>query len=382
MNTQLIYLDNSATTQALPEVLAAMSDTLREGYFNPSALYAQALDSEKRMDSCRNLIKQKLQCDRVIFTSGGTEANNLAILGQAFSGIAQKGRVLYSEIEHPSVKEACLSLKDKADVCTIPVQKNGLIDLEALKSLMTPQTRLICVMQVNNETGAVQALETISQMRLELCPDAKLHVDGVQGFLRLPLSMKALKVDSYSLSAHKIHGPKGIGALALNHSVKIQPMLLGGGQEAALRSGTQNTPGIAGLNAAMVYYPLNHHMASLKHRLATLVMSELPLAELNGPDLMSAEAAPHILNLSFPPVRAETLLHALEAEGVLVGNGSACSSKKNKGSATLIAMGKSHEALDSAIRFSLNPFLSEDQIDQAAAAVIRCYKRLKNFKRR
>lgn len=376
----IIYLDNSATTRPSTAVMEAMRQAMTDGYFNPSALYKPAVQAEKRMDDCRALIESKLGAKgRVIFTSGGTEADNLAILG-CLPRRKTGGRILYSAGEHPAVIESCKAAAALGfEAVEIPLLVNGLVDLPAFDSLLTSDTLLICVMQVNNETGAVQPLKAIAALRNVRCPDALLHVDGVQGYLRLPCQAEQSGIDSYALSAHKIHGPKGIGALWINPRVRLQPQLYGGGQESGLRPGTHNTPGIAGLDAAIASYPAVNAMRDLKLYLYERLREAIPALEVNGPYPNSEQAADHILNISFPPVRSETLLHALEAEEVYVGNGAACSSRSGKGSHVLRAMGLSNQRVQSAIRFSLNPFLCRQEIDEAANAVIQSYQLLKQY---
>ena len=378
-----VYLDNSATTRPDDRVIQAMSRAMAEQYFNPSSLYAQSMDVERGMDSCRKGILSSLKAANgsIVFTSGGTEADNLAILGAM--GNYSSGKVLYGAGEHPAVIESCKSLNRRGlAVEEIPLTREGIVSLEELESMLTPDTRLICLMQINNETGAVQPLRELAALRDRLCPEAIIHVDGVQGFLRYFCQVSETGIDSYALSAHKIHGPKGIGALWVSGRQRLGPILFGGGQEGALRSGTENTPGIAGLLAAICCYPAEHRMRVMKLRLYERIKSEIPEAQVNGPDPYSEHAADHILNLSFPPVRAETMLHALEGMGVLVGNGSACSSKKKSASHVLSAMRISPAAIESAVRFSLNPYLTEDDIDYAAECVIRNYTLLKRFTRR
>lgn len=376
------YLDNSATTQPTAQVIAAMQQCMAEEFYNPSALYAPAMLAEKKMQQCRESIIRHLSSSTVYFTSGGTEANNLAVQGllRARRG---KGLIVYSAGEHPSVREACLHMETEGyETRAIPYDADGLLDLAALEGMMTDDVRLICIMQVNNETGAVQPLQAVADMRKRLCPDAFFHVDGVQGFLRLPVDMKALGISTYALSGHKIHAPKGTGALAVSEGVRLAPLVFGGGQESGIRSGTENTPGIAGLHAAIESYPAQHNMREKKLRLYEMLKDGIENMAVNGPEPQSEYAAPHILNLSFPPVRAETMLHALEGEGIYVGNGSACSSKKRQISPVLKAMGVSAERAESAIRFSLNPFMTEAQMELAAQAVIRQYQILRRFQRR
>ena len=377
-----IYLDNSATTRPSEAVVAAMAKCMREGYFNPSALYAPALQSAKMLREGREALLAAVHApagSRVVFTSGGTEADNLAVLG---SLSAQRGGdILYSAGEHPAVREACLSVKG-LNAKVIPYTRAGLVDLDALEGLLSPETRLICCMQVNNETGAIQPLARIARLRDRLAPDALLHVDGVQGFLRVPVDMSALKIDSYALSGHKLHAPKGIGALIAGPRVRLRAQLLGGGQEGALRSGTENTPGIAGLIAAVRDYPMDADIRSVKMRLWALLQAAVPGAVVNGPAPDSDDAAPHILNVSLPPVRSETMLHALEAKEIYVGMGSACSSHKQKISPVLESMHVPRSVAESALRFSLCPENTQEEMERTAQAVGQCYALLAKYQRR
>ena len=377
---RLIYLDNAATTSPTEQVIEAVKNSLKEGYFNPSSLYAQGFSVLKSMDASRDTLKKMLSAKEVVFTSGGTEADNLAILGSMQSA-RKRSRILYSAIEHPAVAEACRSLSDKHEVFELPVNSDGLLDLEAARELMTADTALICVMQVNNEVGSIQPLGEVIRLRNENCPDAHLHVDGVQGFLHQPVNL-ASGIDSYALSGHKIHGPKGIGVLALGFKARIKPLLFGGAQEDGMRSGTENTAGIAGLDAAIRSYPVKNEIRILKLRLYEEITSRIPESRLNGPQPVSAAACDHILNLSFPPVSAQTFMHALEGQGVLVSQGSACSSRSSKPSRTLSAMGISRALSISAIRFSLSHQTSEEEIDLAADACVQVYQSLRIYTRR
>lgn len=380
-----IYLDNSATTRVCDAAAAAMMQCMQAGYFNPSAVYGPALETEKMMRACRETLLRSVHArtgSQAIFTSGGTEADNLAILGR-LSGMRGGGRILYSAGEHPAVKEACLAAEAMGfEAHSVPYDHTGVVDLDALEKLMTPDTRLICCMQVNNETGAIQPLSEIAALRARRAPEAHFHVDGVQGFLRVPFDMPGVQADSYALSGHKIHGPKGIGALILAPGVRVHPRALGGGQESGLRSGTENTPGIAGLLAAVEAYPLENGMRQVKLHLWQRLREAIPDAAVNGPAPDSDLAAPHILNVSLPPVRSETMLHALEGAGIYVGMGSACSSHKQKVSAVLRAMNTPQRLAESALRFSLCPENTLAEMEQVAAACGQNYAVLSKFQRR
>ena len=280
----------------------------------------------------------------------------------------------------PAVKEACQHCGLPAE--EIPYTTQGIADLDALREMLTGDTALICCMQVNNETGAVQPIREIAALRDRLAPGALFHVDGVQGFLRVPFDMAAAGADTYALSGHKIHAPKGIGALVMTARVQLSPRQVGGGQESGLRSGTENTPGIAGLLAAIRAFPRDHHLRETKAYLWEKLREAVPKAAVNGPPPESEASAPHILNVSLPPVRSETMLHALEGEGIYVGMGSACSSFKQRVSPVLKAMHVPPALAESALRFSLCPENTREEMEQAAAAVARQYAVLSKFQRR
>ncbi len=377
-----IYLDNSATTRPCKEAVDAMLHAMREDYYNPSALYAPAMGPAKMMKECREMILQSVHApsgSKVVFLSGGTEADNLVILGKGKK--CREKRILYSAGEHPAVKEACQAVEG-AEAIAIPYTRDGLVNLAALEGMMDESVALLCVMQVNNETGAIQPLEQIGEMKRRLCPDAHFHVDGVQGYLRVPFDMRRAGADSYALSGHKIHAPKGIGALVMAPHVQVNPRQVGGGQESMIRSGTENTPGIAGLKAAMEAFPKAHAMQQVKMHLFRGLMEIIPGAAVNGPAPDGENAAPHILNMSLPPVRSETMLHALEGKGIYVGIGSACSSHKQKVSAVLRAMQVEAARAESALRFSLCPENTVEEMNTVLEAVKGQYALLSRFRRR
>ena len=373
------YLDNSATTRPTDGVIDAMARAMREDFYNPSSLYAPAMIPEKQMNLCRDKIRKALHAvdARVIFTSGGTEANNLAILG-AGGRIRGLKIAAVSAVEHPSVR-ACFDelARQGVEVRVIGVNGKGELDFAALEKALADGAGLVSVMQVNNETGAINDIPRIHALTRGR---ALLHVDGVQGFLRVPFSMKDAEL--YTFSGHKIHGPKGIGALVCRENILINPRNMGGGQENGLRSGTENTPGIAGLREAarlMKEYDMGELMQKKLH-LIEAFGAQVENMRINGPD--PAAAAPHIVNLGFPGVRGEVMLHALEACGVYASTGSACSSKKLKVSSVLTAMGVSPTEAEWALRFSLSPKTTFEEIDYAAEKLGACYAQLRRFQRR
>lgn len=380
----MIYLDNSATTRPFDGVIEAMTACMREEYFNPSSLYAPAMKAGKILFSAREAIEKQLGGGvRVIFTSGGTEADNLALLGTARNLRGRKGHFITTKVEHPAILETAAELERLGhDVTYVGVDANGVVDVDALVRAVREDTVLVSVMQVNNEVGAIMPLEEISRRVKEINPKTLLHVDGVQGFMREPLNMKRMGVDLYSLSGHKIHGPKGIGALVLAGNARVQCIAFGGGQEGGIRSGTENVPGIAGLGRAVREYALfkdaHERMMNCKKRLAAAVTQAIPDAKING-DL--EHGAAHILNITFP-VKGEVLLHAMEGAGIMCSTGSACASHKKSASHVLTAMGVSDKEIDGALRFSLCPFNTEEEMDEVARQLSKNVEMLRRFVRR
>lgn len=383
----MIYLDNSATTKPCEPALRAMREALENDWFNPSAAYGPAVRAEKAMTGARETLAAALHmpAECLFFTGSGSEADSLAIVGSAerFHG---KKRVLLFAGEHPAVLRTREQLEKLGHtVETFPARKDGVANLEKLSAVLDENVALVSCMQVNNETGAIQPVAEISRMVKAANPQAIMHVDGVQGFLRVPMDMTREGVDLYSFSAHKIHGPKGVGALAVRPGVKLAPRVEGGGQEKGLRSGTENTAGIAGFGAAAAWLLSQPERArtlrQIKLRLYARLREAIADLRVNGPDPESELAAPHILNLSLG-VRGEVLLHALEAEKVYVGNGSACSSKKREMSAAFRAMNASKLSAETAVRFSLGMMNTLEEADAAADAVIRCVEAYGAFQRR
>ena len=355
---------------------------MTEGFYNPSSVYRPAVDAFRAVRECRETLLRAVHgdgCD-LTFTSGGTEANNLAILGSV-GRMRGKQVVAVSAVEHPSVREAFEQLRAEGhDVRVIGVTESGELCWDELARALDDGASLVSCMQVNNETGALLDAARLHRM---VNGRALIHVDGVQGFLRVPFEMKY--ADLYTLSGHKIHGPKGIGALVVRKGVRLAPRQIGGGQENGLRSGTENTPGIAGLRAAAEELMrrqdrLFEELMQKKLHLIETFRAAVPELMVNGPE--PEKAAPHIVNLSFPGVRGEVMLHALEAEGVYASTGSACSSKKLKVSNVLLAMGIAPERAEWALRFSLCPHTTVEEIDEAAEKLRVCYDMLKRFKRR
>ena len=379
----MIYLDNSATTRPFDEVIDKMSACMREEYFNPSAVYAPAMLAGRILTETREAIASQLGGRvKVVFTSGGTEADNLALLGTARALRGRKGHFITTKVEHPAILETAVELERLGHSVTyIGVDEEGTVDVDALVDAVREDTALVSVMQVNNEVGAVMPIEEISRRVKEKNPRTLIHVDGVQGFMRVPMHMNRMGVDLYSLSGHKIHGPKGIGALAMSDRARPLCIAFGGGQENGLRSGTENVPGIVGLGQAVRAFARLDDPASdmmeLKMRLRDGILQAVPDAKVNGP----TGGAPHILNVTFP-VKGEVLLHALEGAGILCSTGSACASHKKSASHVLTAMGVPDKEIDGALRFSLCPMNTPEEIDETVAQIRKSVEMLRVFKRR
>ncbi len=379
----MIYLDNSATTKPCKEAVEAMNRTLSEDFFNPSAIYAPAMQAGKIMEDARQAIAKALGSSdlHVLFTSGGTEGDNIALLGTARL-LRGKGHFITTKVEHPAILETAAELERLGhEVTYIGVDKYGVVNVDELVAAVKENTALVSVMQVNNEVGAVMPIAEISRRVKEKNPKTLIHVDGVQGFLRVPLNMKKEGVDLYSLSGHKIHGPKGIGALVMGKTVRVSNINFGGGQEYGLRNGTENVPGIAGLGAAVKAYQKREnpyeHMMECKIALRDGLKEAIPEIIING----EIPGAPHILNVTFP-VKGEVLLHALEGKGVMCSTGSACASHKKSASHVLTAMGISDSEIDGALRFSLCPDNTVEEMREVVRIAKENVEVLKKFVRR
>jgi cysteine desulfurase len=377
-----VYLDNSSTTKPYEEVIEVMMEAMKNRYGNPSALHKMGIEVELQIKSCKKTILKVLNNPEgeIIFTSGGTEANNLAILGAARRLGKRKNHIITSKTEHKSVLEAFKVLEAEGFKITwLSVDQNGSIDFQELMSAITDQTALISLMWVNNETGIIQPIEEIAKALKQIKAPPLFHVDAVQGFGKVRIDLKRLGIDLLTASAHKIHGPKGIGFLYIKKGVQVSPQIYGGGQQNGIRPGTENTYGIAGFEKAVQktfedFEASNERMAHLRDQLRDAILLEIPNVGLNT----SKEClnAPHILHMSFPDIRGEVLLHALETDGIYVSIGSACNSKVKKYSHVLEAMKLSTSHKEGAVRFSLSAETTIEEIDYAAKAIVKNYKQL------
>lgn len=363
-----IYLDNGATTKPSEEVIDTMVKAMREYYGNPSSLHRKGVEIEKLIKKARKQVAKASGADEgeIYFTSGGTESNNLAILG-ALQGNKRKGKhIITTKIEHPSVLNVFKELEeDGYDISYLNVDKNGLIDIDEFNKELREDTILISIMYVNNEVGTIQPIEKIVKSIKNRNNKPIIHVDAIQAFGKIRINLKKLKIDLMSISGHKICGPKGIGALYIRKGTKIKSIVFGGNQELGLRSGTENVPGILGLGVAAEIAKNNidsniEKMRSLKNILVDGVQSSLEKIKING--AVDENSAPHILNISFEGIRGEVLLHTLEQRNIYVSTGSACSSKKKAYSHVLKEMGLTNDEMEGAIRFSFSPQNTEKQI--------------------
>jgi len=368
-----IYLDNSATTRQYDDVTALMADTAANKYGNPSSLHTKGMEAEKLVSSARKQIADSLGAEpkEIYFTSGGTESNNLAVRGYLEANPRKGKHIVTTKIEHPSVMEVYRRHEEQGyRVDYIGVDEKGLIDLQELRDSLSAETSLISFIFVNNETGTIQQLDKIAALRDELSPQAVIHADAVQTYGKIRVLPGKSGIGLMSLSSHKIHGPKGVGALYVSRSVRIKPLFYGGGQEALIRSGTENVPGIAGfgLAAKMTFEKLEANYAkvgNLKKRFIEMLAGSGIDYRVNSPE----DASPYVINISFANVRAEVLLHHLEQKGIFVSTGSACSSHKNTRSHVLTAMGVPAALTDGAIRFSLSGFNTQEEIEQTVDAL-------------
>ena len=380
------YFDNSATTRCYPEVAEIVVKTMTEDFGNPSAMHLKGVEAEKYVREAAQILAKILKVNEkeIIFTSGGTESNNLALFGGADANKRSGNHIITTSVEHAAVGQPAERLEQMGyEVTIVPVDHRGVVQLEALEIALRPDTILVSTMYVNNEVGAVMPVEEIAKLVHEKSPKALYHVDAIQAFGKYRIYPKKAGIDMLSVSSHKIHGPKGVGFLYINEKARIQPQILGGGQQAGMRSGTDNVPGIAGLGVAakMVYTDFDEkieHMYQLKERLAEGFL-KLPDVRLNGMEIR--EGAPQILSASFLGVRSEVLLHTLEEKGIYVSAGSACSSHKRKAAGTLSAMGMEAAQRESTLRFSFSEENTFEEVDYALEVIGQVLPMLRRYSR-
>jgi len=363
-----VYLDNSATTKCFGEVAQLMSKIMTQDYGNPSSMHNKGVESEHYLRYAREVIAKNLKVNEkeILFTSGGTESDNLALIGTAFANCRAGRHLITTQIEHPAILQTMQYLEKQGfEVTYLPVDENGQIRLSDLEKALRKDTILVSIMHTNNEIGALQPIAEAGELIKRFDKSIVFHVDAVQGYGKFRIFPKRMNVDLLSVSAHKIHGPKGVGFLYINEKIKIQPIVFGGGQQKGMRSGTENVPGIAGMTLAIekVYENLDEDVERIYWLRDYFVRGVLQIPDVKVNGLQGKASAPHVVSLSVRGVRSEVLLHALEEKGIYVSAGSACASNKPSVSATLKAIGVDKDLLDSTIRFSFSTFTTKEEID-------------------
>lgn len=394
----MIYLDNSATTRQYDEVTELMYKTAKENFGNPSSLHALGFNAGNLLFDARKDIEDLMYGNgMVIFTSSGTESDNMALVSTARKMKRRGNRIITTKVEHPAILETCRRLADDGFVVDyLNVDRDGYVDPESIKEALTDDTILVSIMTVNNETGTIEpaapAASIVREYNKEHGTNIVFHTDAVQAFGKIP--MDDVKFDLVSASAHKFHGPKGVGFMYMDKNLKLPAFITGGGQENGYRSATENTPGIAGMGLAarQSYDDLMIKMAKMaecNEYLRKGLMNELKDVRLNGPEelgfslLDHGKRCPSVLNLTFANTRGEVLLHTLEQDGIYVSTGSACASHKTGDSHVLLAMGLNHKEIEGAIRFSFSEFNTieemDEVIDKTKSAVNR-FRKLGSFR--
>lgn len=384
------YLDNAATTRPFSEVCEFVSKVMYEDYGNPSSLHKKGLEGENYIKQAADRVAKTLKCtpQNIIFTSGGTESNNMALLGTAAAKKRQGKHIITTGIEHASVQKPLLYLeKEGYEITQLPVDGKGHVSAEALHDALREDTVLVSVMLVNNEVGSVLPVEILSEAVKSYNKDIVFHVDAIQAYGKMRLYPKKMGIDLMSVSGHKFHGPKGAGFLYAAEPKKLHPYIHGGGQQKGMRSGTENVPGIAGLGlAAELIYEEHEKKQDKLYRLKEYFIQRIREIEGTVINACSPEeirqSAPHIVSVSFDGVKSEVLLHALEEEGIYVSSGSACSSNHPGISKTLKAIGVPEERLDCTLRFSFSVFTEKEQLDKTVEALKKLVPVLARYTRR
>lgn len=382
-----VYLDNSATTRCYKEVGELVYKVMCQDYGNPSSMHRKGVDAEHYIKDAKETLAKilKVQAKEIYFTSGGTESDNLALIGTARANKRRGNHLITSSIEHPAILNTMryLEAEEGFRVTYLPVDSQGKIKLEALKEALCEETILVSVMYVNNEVGSVQPIEEAVNIVKTYHPDILFHSDAVQGFGKYKIYPKRQKIDLLTGSGHKIHGPKGTGFLYVSEKVKIKPIVFGGEQQKNVRSGTENIPGIAGLGLAakMIYQDLEMKTALMRELKSYFIegISRIENTTVHG--LTDENSAPHIISVGFAGIRSEVLLHTLEDKGVYVSSGSACASNHPAISGVLKGIGAGKEYLDATIRFSMSEFTTKEEIDYTLDVLYQCVPMLRKYTR-
>ena len=381
-----VYLDNSATTRAYDSVGDLVRKVMCEDYGNPSSMHAKGVTAEHYIKEAKETLAKlmKVQDKEIFFTSGGTESDNLALMGVARANRRRGNHLITSAIEHPAVINTMRHLEEEGyRVTFLPVDRYGRIRLDALKEALCEDTILVSVMYVNNEVGSVQPIAEAASIVKAYNKDILFHVDAVQGFGKYRIYPRKLNVDLCTISGHKIHGPKGIGALYVGSHVKIQPIVFGGEQQKNVRSGTENVPGIAGLGLAakLIYQDLDEKVARMRELKAHFIEGVQKIEDITIHGLYDETSAPHIISVGFAGIRSEVLLHALEEKGIYVSSGSACASNHPQISGVLKGIGAGQEYLDATLRFSMSEFTTPEEIDYTLETLYNIVPVLRKYTR-
>lgn len=380
------YLDNSATTPCYEEVRDIVVKTMMVDYGNPSAMHNKGVEAEQYIKQATKVIAatMKVQEKEIFFTSGGTESNNWALIGAAMANKRAGMHLITTAIEHPAISEPMSYLEDQGfRVTRLPVDRQGVISLEDLKAAITEDTILVSTMYVNNEIGSVQPITEIGKLVHEVNPKIIYHVDAIQAYGKYRILPKKMNIDMMSVSSHKIHGPKGVGFLYINSKIKCNPLILGGGQQLGMRSGTDNVPGIAGFGEAarIGYENLDEKVAKIRNLREYFVNELEKMEDVTVHGMKDNQGAPHIVNAAFLGVRSEVLLHTLEEKEIYISAGSACSTHKRSKSPTLTAIGASAEELESSVRFSLSEWTTKEQLDYCLDTIRQVLPMLRRYAR-
>ena len=380
------YFDNSATTRVLDSVMDIVTKTMTVDYANPAAKHIKGMEAENYIRDARSIIAKTLKVadKEILFTSGGSESNNMALIGTAMANKRAGMHIISTNVEHASIYNTLGFLQEQGfEITYLPVDHNGHIDLEQLREAVRPDTILVSVMYVNNEVGSVEPVAEISKVIKAKNSSTIFHVDAIQAYGKYEIRPKKEGIDLLSVSGHKIHGPKGVGFLYIDEKVKIKPLIYGGGQQKGMRSGTENVPGVAGLGVAAAEMYRNHQeKMDYLYDLKDYMMKRV--AEIDGVVINSQpgrESAPQIVSVSFEGVRSEVLIHALEDRGIYVSSGSACSSNHPGVSGTLKGIGVKQELLDSTLRFSFGMFNKKEEIDYAIEVLKELLPVLRRYRR-
>ena len=383
-----IYLDNSATTMVRPEVAKLMYEIMTKDYGNPSSMHIKGVQAERYLREAKEIFAGILKVSEkeIFFTSGGTEGDNMAIIGAALAGRRRGRHIITTVIEHPAVLESCAFLeKNGFEVTYLPVNAAGQVEPDTLKASLREDTILVSVMYVNNEIGAIEPVSELGRIIKEYNKDILFHVDAVQAFGKFRIHPYKENIDMLTMSSHKIHGPKGVGAIFIKDKTKIQPIALGGGQQKGMRSGTENVPGIAGMAmAAKELYDKFEEDVNRLYELKEYFVREITGIEgatVNG--LTGRDSAPHVVSVSFDGItKSEVLLHALEDKGIYISSGSACSSNKPSLSSTLKAIGVKNDLLYATLRFSFSVFTTKEELEYTINAVKELLPVLRKYRPR